>query len=567
MKKEIARTTFGRRLWKNWVLVALVLVGSLSWSMTMVKSGLPTQWGLGFWGANGHDGIWHLALAESIKLGFPIRNPLAAGVNLTNYHWGFDFLLAVTSKITTIPVSLLYFQVLPPILAVLIGIFTYFLIEAWTKSRSAALWATFFTYFGGSLGWMVTFLRDRSLGGESLFWANQSISSLVNPPYALSLVVLIFGFWLMLRYPQPKKVQLVLQILIFGSLFFIKTYAGVIGLAGLFVFGVSQLVKEKRWIGVIRFLGLVIVSVLIIRATTQGGQNLLMFEPLWFPHTMVEASDRLFLPKLAVARQAYTAYGMWERLFMLEALTLAVFLLGNLGTRLIGLLAAGRRASSDHFGKSLIFMIGVAVVLPLVFVQKGTAWNTIQFFYYAQVLLGWLAGVTMAGFRSKLVLIPVVLLTLPTTVFTLWQDYLPGRPPAVLPFEEKAALDFLKTQPRGRVFAYPYEKPLPWEKVTPPVPLFRYESTAYISAFSGQPSYLADTVNLTIVDYSWEQRARAVQGFFSQKDPKLAARFFPDNYISYVYLLVGQSLPAKPGELLLTLIFENPTVRIYRAAE
>jgi len=42
----------------------LIIIGSLVWSLTMVKSGLcwdaKCVGGIGFWGPNGHDGVWHI---------------------------------------------------------------------------------------------------------------------------------------------------------------------------------------------------------------------------------------------------------------------------------------------------------------------------------------------------------------------------------------------------------------------------------------------------------------------------------------------------------------------------
>src|SRR3989344_9599996 len=153
----------------------LIVAGSLAWALTMVKSGLRYDYGVGFWGPNGHDGVWHLSLARSLASG-SLEMPIFAGEQIKNYHLGFDLLLAGLHKISGIPVVNLYFQVIPPILAVLIGWLTYKL----TKS----LWSVFFVYFGGSLGWMFG-------GGESMFWSAQAISTLLNPPFALSLIFIL----------------------------------------------------------------------------------------------------------------------------------------------------------------------------------------------------------------------------------------------------------------------------------------------------------------------------------------------------------------------------------------
>src|SRR3990167_3978751 len=109
-----------RFLKSNFLLLALIILGSLSWSVTIVKSGLTFPFGMGFWGPNGHDGIWHVALINHLARG-SYEMPIFAGEQIRNYHIGFDLALAWIHKLTLIPAHTLYFQILPPVLAILIG--------------------------------------------------------------------------------------------------------------------------------------------------------------------------------------------------------------------------------------------------------------------------------------------------------------------------------------------------------------------------------------------------------------------------------------------------------------
>lgn len=557
----------------SWRLAFLIFVGALSWSWTMVKSGLPTAWGLGFWGANGHDGIWHLALIEATKKGFPINNPLFSGTALSNYHWGFDLLVAVISRLTGTSASLLYFQIFPPLVGVVIGVLTYLLIKKWTGSSLAARWAVFFTYFGGSFGWLVTLWRGGELGGESLFWAQQAISTLINPPFALSLVFLTGGFYLVLRDKRPKLLSLVCQIMIFGFLFMVKSYAGVVGLVGLTVIGIWRAVRDRELEGLVRAGGAVVITVLLIFWLVPGASGLLTFEPFWFPRTMVEARDRLFIPRLAEALNAYLLFRMYVRVIAIVGLVTAVFVVGNLGTRILAFFYAWRFRSRGEgfkaFDLALVAMVLVSVGFPLLLVQKGTAWNTIQFFYYGQVFLGWLAGVVMArvslkGRWGEWWCLAVILLTVPTSLSSLWYQYIPPRPPAALPYNELAALLFLKQELPGTVLVYPYERPLPDEVLEPPVSLSRYDSTAYVSAYSGKPSYLADSVNLAILGIAWKGRLDQAEKFFKEGSPFLAMRFLKDNHIRYVYLVGSEALPGSEWQLGVSKIYDQAGVRIYQ---
>jgi len=45
----------------------------------VIRSGLLYEYGIGFWGPNGHDGIWHLSLINHISNALKINLPIFAG--------------------------------------------------------------------------------------------------------------------------------------------------------------------------------------------------------------------------------------------------------------------------------------------------------------------------------------------------------------------------------------------------------------------------------------------------------------------------------------------------------
>ncbi|MFH1289304.1 MAG: hypothetical protein ABIH88_01115, partial [Patescibacteria group bacterium] len=107
---------------KHKAILGITFLGGvfLLW-LTMARSGLVYDFGMGFWGPNGHDGIWHLALARQIFNGFPPPHPLMSGEVLTNYHYFYDFLLSAVNKVTNIPFETLYFQIFPFLLVFFLG--------------------------------------------------------------------------------------------------------------------------------------------------------------------------------------------------------------------------------------------------------------------------------------------------------------------------------------------------------------------------------------------------------------------------------------------------------------
>jgi hypothetical protein len=528
----------------------------------MVKSGWEYSFGLGFWGPNGHDGVWHIALAESLARGSGDM-PVFAGMPLQNYHLGFDLILALINKLTFLSTNFLYFQALPPILALLVGYLTYKFVFLWRRSRVEAWWATFFVYFGGSFGWR----------GESMFWSQQSISTLVNPPFALSLVLILSGLILTFEYLQEEKVwSMILAGIFFGVLVEIKVYAGILVLAGLFVALLWRFNSAKKLAGVLAIASIFSLALFIL--FERGAASLIVFQPFWFLETMMGLTDRLGWLTFASAMATYRSGGIWPKAILAYSVAFIVFLVGNLGTRIISLWHLRKIPSLSWIEAFFLTVIFLGIAFPMFFLQAGTPWNTIQFFYYSLVFLGIFAGVSVAelvqGWQRKICLgyileAVVIILTLPTTLMTLSQVYLPGRPPAMLPSDEVRALSFLSQEPLGIVLTYPFDRLAAKEaEGSPPRPLYLYESSAYVSAYSNKPTFLEDEVNLDITGYAWKERRKEVEEFYREPDAQKARDFLKSNNIEYIYWIGKQRALLGETQLGLQKIFENLTVNIYR---
>ena len=559
---------------RNSLAAILIVLGTISWSLTMVKSGLIYDYGMGFWGPNGHDGIWHIALVKSLLRG-SLEMPVFAGEAIKNYHIGFDLLMAWLSKISGINPITLYFQIIPPILALGIGILTYKLVLEWQGSKAQGLWATFFVYFGGSFGWIVNLIRTGELGGESMFWAQQGISTLLNPPFALSLVIMLLGLVTLTKYlKKPTFLSFLPPFLLFGILIQIKAYAGILSLGALLASGVLRLIKQKKTDILFVFLGSTALSVLLFLPLNKGAQGLLVFQPLWFLETMMGIPDRVGWDRFYSAMTNYRSGGILFKGTLAYLVAFAIFWFGNLGTRAVKEILVFRWLKKPALiGWLEAFFIAVVlagVAIPMFFLQKGTPWNTIQFVYYSLFVSGILAGHVIGevfekrGNLSKWAIGVLVVLTIPTTIGTL-QHYLPIRPPAMISKSELAALEFLSMQPPGVVLTYPFDSAKAKEaEANPPRPLYLYESTAYVSALSGQSVYLEDQVNLDITGYSWGERRNDVKSFLESSDDEFPRNFLRQNNISYVYFLRGQRAVKGEGQLGMSRIFENDFVEIFK---
>jgi hypothetical protein len=569
---------FKRIEFKTWLLI---LLGTLTWSLTMVKSGLTYSYGMGFWGANGHDGIWHIALINSLAKG-SWNIPVFSGSPIQNYHIGFDLFVAILHKITLLPVELLYFQILPPLFALLIGLFGYLFVYEWRKSKIQAFWATFFIYFAGSWGWLVNLLRGQEIGGESIFWSQQSISTLINPPFAFSLIILFISLWMLesrIRNHELGKRNLFILSILFGMLIEIKVYAGVLVLGALFTAGIWQVVKERQFHYLKIFAGSFIISLIVFLPLFNPYVKTLVFQPFWFLDTMMAISDRFYWPKFAEALENYKLAHNYFKLILAYVVAFLIFWYGNLGTRSLKEFLVWKWIKKFPYISPIEVFIAtiiiVGVVFPMLFLQEGTPWNTIQFLYYSLMFSGILAGISFGEWMEKMAndkwpminVLILILLTVPTSLSTLKQ-YLPSRPPAKLSNQELEALHFLELQPDGIVLTYPYDSIKAKEaENNPPRPLYLYESTAYVSAFSKKQTFLEDEVNLNITGYDWRTRRMEVDEFYKSLDEEFVFNFLRSYNIRYIYWLKGQRATEGETQLGVTRIFENGEVDIYKVTQ
>lgn len=548
---------------ENIILYSLIFLGSFSWLLTQVKNGLLFNYGLGFWGPNGHDAVWHLSLISSLQKNVPPQNPIFAGEALSNYHYFFDLLLAKSSNIFSIDPSELLFRLFPALVSIAAGFLIFKVTKKISGSAKASIFAAFFLYFGGSFGWIITYLSDKSFGGETMFWAQQAISTLLNPPFAISIIIFLAGllifYQIMEKDKKPLRMILALTIL-WGSLIEFKAYAGVLTLGSLGFYSLQQLIFKKEFKLLLIFLCVLIFSLAVFLPNNINSTSLIEFKPFWLIESMVNAKDRLGWERLTLTMQS----GVWFKLIYGYSLGILIFLAGNLGTRIISIAAV-----KDFFKQSfLAYFVIFSIILPLLFIQKGTSWNIVQFFYYAILVLNIFAGIALFNFSKKMpkiiaaiLIIFIMLITIPTTLGT-FPHYLPNRPPAKISKSEIEALNFLKNQPQGIVLTLPFDEKIK-NKFNTPLPLETYTSTAYVSGFSGQSAFLEDTINLEILGVDYKGRLNTVKDFMKIKSQ--SKKILKENNITYVYIPKLFNFQVDEEIMGIKTIFENDEVKIYKA--
>ena len=558
---------------KNWTLYLVILVGVIFQIIPVFRSGLQFGYGLGFWGPNAHDGVWHIALINQIDKNLPPVNPIYSGVILKNYHYLYDLLVSISSEITKILPIDLVFRFFPILFSLLLGIGTVVLFKKIFKNyitekllNTAVVFSLIFVYFTGSFGWIVTYLHEHLLSGESAFWANQSISFNLNPPYALSLAIVIACLILFKEIKENLKIPILLGLLL-GSLIGFKAYGAIILFLSFFVVLLLNLRSKVS----LKLLMLLILGFLIslgIYLPNFTYSSTFLLQPFWLVNSMIDFPDRVGWLKLSSARSAYFERKEWFKFILVESLSLVLFIIGNLGVRFLGIFLIFKigKVKSDLLLQLILVALFFSLFIPLLFVQTGTAWNTIQFLYYFIYLIALPAGLVVAFLIYKLpkalsfLVILVLIILAPINSIATAKGYLYKYPHAYISNLELQALDFLKNQPDAVVLTFPFNKD-DREKFQSVYPLFAYDTTAYVSAISKKQVFLEDEIQNDILSLSNTKKRVESKTFFASLGRE-NKDFLKRNNIEYIYLQKYYKINLDEISSV-QKIFENKEVLIY----
>jgi hypothetical protein len=159
----------------------------------------------------------------------------------------------------------------------------------------------------------------------------------------------------------------------------------------------------------------------------------------------------------------------------------------------------------------------------------------------------------------------VVIFTSLIASIPVFQTYLGNPAPSGLPPSEISALNFLSQQPSGTVLTYPYDEYLK-KNMSPPVPLYAYETTSYVAAFSYHQTFVDDYMNLSNSGFDYQSRLKASTDFFLQQSEFQDRGFLINNQIDYIYLTGEQvkKTNINPAKMYLTKIYDQSEVIIYQ---
>jgi len=547
---------------KNKLLSFLIGIGFFAYLLISFPSGsyycFNHQCGVYFWGAHEHDGIWHLAVAETAFSQWPPRHPVFAGATLSGYNFFLDLMIFILAK-TGIPAIIWYFKILPVIWFFLYTFLSLKLAEKINKSYWFKVFFLFLNYFGASFALFFTLYHKKSIWGSSSIMASQPLLSLVNLQFAFSLIFILLTLIAFFEKNKTKKI-LIYTIVIFINLA-LKFYGGVVNL--FLIFGLILIEKNKlkeKLFSSIFIAFFATISVLIFyqpfSATKTGSP--LIFSPFAMVHNLIEEKDLFYLPSLVNARYFLYEKGFGPRLLAIEFFSSFLFLLFNFGVRFFGLLyflIGFFYKKINRFHLIIFLTIIFSCLLTIFFIQKGMWWNTIQFTYYGLFLANIFAALFLTELLSQkkikfLVIVAfLILINIPENIDIL-KGFNPLKKTSFIDKRELEALNFLKKRDDGIIFA----PSLAVDTI--------HKESAYVSAFTGKPTYFNDRHVLSITGVDWQSREKKIADVEKINLEELPVKYFyflkkDKNYPIFIQKINSLKKYKKIFENQEVLIFEK----------
>lgn len=522
---------------KNNPLAALIiLVAAILHFVVIVPSGshycFQNHCGDYYWGVQEHDGIWHVAVAETAFNGVfgSTTNPSFAGTSLAGYNILLDYILHLGS-LSGISVFIIYFKILPIIWFIL---FTYTLVVFAQKVSKQRFFLTPFlilSYFGTSWSFLFTLLLGHTINDGQASPIMQPILTLTNLQLAFSYIVLLWSIIILGDTSRMKSLFLI-PFFIFLA-WGLKFYAGMLLSV---IVGITLIIRILRKKDKTSFFTLAlsvcasVISIFFIYHPTFGknSQPTFIMQPLALVWPLVESPGSIYHSEYwANAKYVLmNAHSISPRLIVFSIFISIAYVCINLGTRLLGFIEILVK-KRDDIDYGIIAALVVGIAMPLCVIQRGVWWNVVQYFYIVFFLLHSYTAAFIAQIRKPLVLKVVVSLLIISAIPYTYSNLMPyiTRGRVYVSDTELEALRFLKKQERGVVYVplYNIQKRLFLGNVDI-LDIRTSNDTSYISAYTGKQTYLQVTGSILLAN-DYKKREQGIQ----QADCSLTRQF------QYVY--------------------------------
>jgi len=516
-----------------------------------------------------HDTMWNIAIIEELYYDFPPENPGFARVQLKNTHYLYHLFAAATEQITRISIIPLYYYFLPALVSLLFGLGIYAVGTIVTSDFRFHALTIILGFLCGNAAYFVPLFLGKNFDWKgNTFFADQPFDQLTNPYTVFGFVLFLFGtyWWFRATHNKLNLKHLSIATIFFAISYGFKSFAGVIALPA--IIGTSLILtvlkQDKKYL-LASGLFLIIFVPLFFLTTTFGSVGL-RWSPGWLLREMMTSADKLNMPDFADKEDFYVNSKNYLGLGKVKLIELAIYIGGNLGVRLVGLVALVSSLVILFVKKQTHPLLPAAVLttfivfgglsLPLLFNLGASAHNVIQFTPYALLFLvfptvfaiekvwRWLNKVT--PLFAALFVIICVALAAPVNLKNISQKiHASGE---LIPQTYLEAFEFIKWQtPRSSVIVADLAR-------FPTAPI-------YISALGTRRMYLVETGFAQQTGNDPQARLQLLEKSFSSNQ----FTNFLDTPITHIVMLQTQVDAQLIKKLAadLTLVYQNEDMLIF----
>jgi hypothetical protein len=601
----------------HWDVLLLALAGIVVQARFMVGSGWCGPNGLIMLNANASDATAHLCLIREYAWRCPADAPGFAGVPLAGYHVFSDLLWAgIVRALPVINVFHVYFRVAPLVYSALITLTVFAATLSWSGSRPVARLAAVLTLLSSNFGYVLPLLFPGKAypTWDSVFLVQPPATTVVNPPTALSFAIVLAGLWALTGWlRERRRGHLVALALTWGLLPGFKAYAAAIVMAALLFTAILLLViRRDRSL----LLPLTVVFPVSLLTFASMGRSGLASPIQWMPG--LNLATMFTLPGWMNVMSPGELASLYGRQPALAALIIGalipVFIVGNLGMRAAALWPMARSLlvwrKADPIVLFITVLTGGAVTAAVLFIQKGTIFDTVQFVYYAVLLAALPAAAQYMAWSARCrpaaryaLLAAIVLLGLPALVQAWTTSAMVREKYWIRPTECEAYAWINRSTPPDTILL----RPLPPELASPttskawierqdsrlhtatpnawarqaqagqfsapaPVPAVQgtlrpagWGDSQHVAALTGRNTYLEHVRSAAcrLERSQWISRVEEVQQFYDSATAEQARQFIRRNDIGMVLAAPCAPLPFDTTAAGMTLLFSNRSVNVY----
>jgi len=493
-----------------------------------------------YWGVNEHDAIWHISVANASFKSFPPLSPIFAGSLLSGYNLIIDLILHLFSIVKISP-FIMYFKILPVIWFVGFSYMAIILAKRISKEKIFTLVFLFLSYFGASITFLIPLIREKTIIGNVSLSVTQQILTLTNIQLAFSYILLFWTLFILLGKKLSIK-HFILLGLIVGLQWGLKFYTGFIATNIVCITLIIRWLKNKNLNNIfsIIFIGLCSIAAIILTYNPLGSikqGSIFVFNPLALVWPLVEERSLLYSSYLANAKYYLLSLNRFSpRLIVLELVLIAIYIVLNFGPRILGLfylLKTSLRKQAKDVDIAVLLSVVVSISMALLFVQRGSWWNVVQFLFPVFILLNLYTASFISSIKNNnlkvALFVLIIIFSLPYTYDAL-KDYAKYPGEIYINDVELSALSYLKKVPNGVVYVPLYRKSLELN-IGELTPMSYHVDSSYISAYTDKQLLYSSQGQLELLNVDYQDRKKRIE----QGDCSLVSK------IDYAYFHKSQT--------------------------